>query len=120
MAIFCPVCSSDQIQIGDCDVFNGYFSFGTYQGKEYEADCLSCRANGEGLTIEAAVSNMKPTLNHAKLRSIKFATTRLARVFYLENPMPTVGKKKFPYTVKGAKQAKSYAKKTSQKVKKKK
>jgi len=33
--------------------------------------------------------------------------------------MPTVGKKKFPYTAKGKKQAKAYAKKTGKKTKKK-
>ena len=57
---FCPVCGSDQIQIGDCDVWNGYISFETWEGKEYEADCLSCLANGEGTTIEAAILDMKP------------------------------------------------------------
>ena len=33
--------------------------------------------------------------------------------------MPTVGKKKFPYTAKGKKQAKVYAKKTGKKARKK-
>ena len=32
--------------------------------------------------------------------------------------MPKVGKKKFPYTTKGAKAAKTYAKKTGRKVRK--
>jgi len=34
--------------------------------------------------------------------------------------MPTVGKKKFPYTSKGKSAAKKYAKKTSNKMKRKK
>ena len=34
--------------------------------------------------------------------------------------MPTVGKRKFPYTPKGKAAAKKYAKKTNKKVKKKK
>ncbi len=56
----CPICKSEYLQIEDCDVWIGYISFETYDGKEYEITCLSCEAYGEGPTIAEAISNMIP------------------------------------------------------------
>lgn len=50
------------------------------------------------------------------LRSSDASTSRGVRRPFLWRKMPTVGKKKFAYTPKGEAKAKSYAKKTGQKM----
>ena len=66
----CPVCKTKHsLEIGLCEVFNGYVGMLTYKGQEYEVCCLTCGATGEGETAEEAERNIKPNKCATEIRS---------------------------------------------------
>lgn len=67
----CPICRRKELEVGFCEVFEGWTAPENWIGNECEASCLHCGALGTGPDYDSAITAVKgkeTKMKHSKHR----------------------------------------------------